>query len=177
MPRRHAAIASVGLVTRAVFSLVSIVLMILAAALLGYSVVQVIGSLRAADAAFGASLLDAVGYAVIALAVFEVAKYILEEEVINPSEMRYTGEARRSITKFLSIIAIAVFLEALVLVASVGKQDVAMMLYPTLLLLAGIALIVGLGLYQRLSAAAEIAVGGARGEAEAERQSGNGNQR
>ncbi len=175
MPPRHAAIASVGLVTRAVFSLVSLVLMILAAALLGYSVVQVITSLSAQDA-FGARLLDAVGYAVIALAVFEVAKYILEEEVINPSEMRYTGEARRSITKFLSIIAIAVFLEALVLVSSVGKQDVALMLYPTLLLLAGIALIVGLGLYQRLSASAEIAVGGARGEAEAERQSGTNHQ-
>ena len=42
------------------------------------------------------------------------------------------------------------------------------MLYPTLLLFGGVALVVGLGIYQRLSAAAEKTMGGAQGEAKAE---------
>ena len=58
-------------------------------------------------------------------------------------------------TKFISTIAIAVFLESLVAVFEASKADMALMLYPTLLLLAGVALIVGLGAYQRLSVAAE----------------------
>ena len=56
-----------------------------------------------------------------------------------------------------TIIAIAIFLESLVTVFDAGKRDPAMMLYPTFLLLAGVALVVGLGVYQRLSAKVEIA--------------------
>ena len=82
--------------------------------------------------------------------------------------MRYAGEARRSMTKFISTIAIAVFLEALVSVFEASKEDMRMMLYPTLLLLGGVALVVGLGVYQRLSVAVEKDVGGSRGEAESE---------
>ena len=69
---------------------------------------------------------------IIAVAVFEVAKYILEEEVIEPTEMRHAGEARRSMTKFISTIAIAVFLEALVTIFQASKApDLSNMLYPT----------------------------------------------
>jgi hypothetical protein len=70
--------------------------------------------------------------------------------------MRNAGQARRSITKFVSTISIAVFLEALVAVFQTSKgQDMSMMLYPTLLLFGGVAMVVGLGVYQRLSTAAE----------------------
>ena len=93
---------------------------------------------------------------VIAVAVFEVAKFIFEEEVIEPSEKGHAGEARRSMTKFVSTISIAVFLEALVSIFETSKAHrMDQMLYPTLLLFAGVALIVGLGAYQRLSASAE----------------------
>ena len=42
------------------------------------------------------------------------------------------------------------------------------MLYPTLLLFGGISLVVGLGVYQRLSASVERDMGDAKGEAKAE---------
>jgi hypothetical protein len=88
--------------------------------------------------------------------VFDVAKYILEEEVIDPTEMRNAGQARRSMTKFVSTISIAVFLEAIVVVFQTSKgQDISNMMYPTLLLFVGVAMIVGLGSYQRLSVSAE----------------------
>lgn len=156
------------LVTRAVFGVASLALMLLAGALIVYAGVQVIAVVRQPEAEVGSTLLEAVGYTVISIAVFDVATYLLEEEAIRDREMRYAGEARRSMTKFISTIAIAVFLEALVSVFEASKEDMRMMLYPTLLLLGGVALVVGLGVYQRLSVAVEKDVGGSRGEAESE---------
>jgi uncharacterized membrane protein YidH (DUF202 family) len=144
------------LLARAVFSVISLVLMILAGGLIVYAGMQLWEVFWAPESDIGSALLNAVGYMVIAIAVFEVAKYILEEEVLDPTEMRHTGEARRSMTKFISTIAIAVFLEALVTVFAASKErQMEQMLYPTLLLFGGIALVVGLGVYQRLSVSAE----------------------
>jgi hypothetical protein len=55
----------------------------------------------------------------------------------------------------MSTISIAVFIEALVTVVRVSKQDVEKMFPPTLLLMAAIIIVVGLGVYQRLSVVAE----------------------
>jgi hypothetical protein len=130
--------------------------MLLSAALIVYAGMQLAAVFSEPEANIGRTLLDSVGYTVIAIAVFEVAKYIFEEEVMNPTELGHTGEARRSMTKFLSTIAIAIFLEALVAVFQASKEaDLSGMLYPTLLLLSGVALVVGLGAYQRLSVSAE----------------------
>jgi len=156
------------LVTRAAFGLASIALMLLALALMIYAGMQVIGAYRQPDADVGPTLLEAIGYTVIAIAVFDVGKYILEEEAIRAREMRHAGEARRSMTKFISTIAIAVFLESLVAVFEASKTDVRTMIYPTLLLFAGVALMIGLGVYQRLSATVEKEVKGSQGEAEPE---------
>ncbi len=141
---------------RLVFCIVGIFLMVVAGGLIVYAGMELVAAFSAPEGDVGRSLLDCVGYAVIAIAVFDVSKYILEEEVIDPAEMRHTGQARRSITKFISTISIAVFLEALVAVFEASKApDVSTMLYPTLLLLSGVAMIVGLGVYQRLSTSAE----------------------
>jgi hypothetical protein len=143
-------------VARVVFAVVSLALAVVAGGLIIYAGTQLVEAFNVPDQDVANSLLDAVGYTVIAIAVFEVAKYILEEEVIDPTQMRHTGEARRSITKFVSTISIAVFLEALVAIFQTSKSDtVSDMLYPTILLFGGVALIVGLGAYQRLSTSAE----------------------
>ena len=47
------------------------------------------------------------------------------------------------------------FIEGLVTVFRVSKEDVEKMLYPTALLLTAILIVVGLGIYQRLSADVE----------------------
>jgi hypothetical protein len=48
-----------------------------------------------------------------------------------------------------------VFIEALVMVFRQGSQDIALILYPAAILVTGILIILGLGLYQRLSADVE----------------------
>ena len=145
------------LLARAAFALAGAALMLLALGLVGVAGFQVAGTRWPPDAETGRALLDGVGYTIIAIAVFDVGKYLIEEEAIRGREMRQAGEARQSMTKFITTIAIAIFLESLVTVFDAGKRDPAMMLYPTFLLLAGVALVVGLGVYQRLSAKVEIA--------------------
>ena len=145
----------VEFISRAVFIVASVILMLLATGLIAHGAYQAVMSLFAPEHAIAAALLDAVGYVIVAVAIFGVAKYLLEEEVLQAREMRNATEARRSLTKFISTIAIAVFLEALVMVFQVGKQRVSDMIYPTLLLLTGIILIVGLGVFQRLSLSVE----------------------
>lgn len=146
---------AVDALSRVLFTLVSAILAGLALALIGYSVWHLRDVFMADQPDIAGALLNAVGYVVIAIAVFDVSKYLLEEEVLRGRELRDAAEARRSLTKFISTIAIAVFLEALVMVFQVGKKQVSDMLYPTLLLLAGILMIVGLGVFQRLSVTAE----------------------
>ncbi len=154
-----------ALLGRLVFGAISIFLMLLAGGLIVYAGLRLGAVFVTPELSVGTQLLDSVGYTIIAIAVFEVAKYLFEEEVLSPTEMRHAGEARRSMTKFISTIAIAVFLEALVSIFQTSKElDVSTMLYPTVLLFAGVTLIVGLGVYQRLSATAEKVAAGAPGE-------------
>ena len=143
------------LVSRAVFGLASAVLMLIALALSIYSAGLITLALRGPWSDAGSELLGAIGYVVIAVAVFDVAKYFVEEEVIRGREMRLASEARRSLTKFVSTIAIAVFIEGLVMVFREGGKDIALILYPASVLCTGIFIILGLGLYQRLSADVE----------------------
>src|SRR5215208_5280267 len=142
-------------ISRGVFGIAAAVLMLIALALSIYSAGLIVSALRGPWDDAGSALLGAIGYVVIAVAVFDVAKYFVEEEVIRGREMRLASEARRSLTKFVSTIAIAVFIEALVMVFRQGSQDIALILYPAAILVTGVLIILGLGLYQRLSADVE----------------------
>jgi signal transduction histidine kinase len=141
--------------SRYAFAGASLVLIAMSLALVLYGIIEVInvGTTSWKDA--GATLLAAVGYVVIAMAVFDLAKYFIEEEVIRGRELRHASEARRSLTKFVSTISIAVFIEGLVITFQASRDDLPMMVYPTALLLTAILIVVGLGVFQRLSAAVE----------------------
>lgn len=144
------------ILARAAFAAAGGVLMLFALGLVFVAGFQVLQSFWPPDEPSARALLDGVGYTIIAIAVFDVGKYMIEEEAIRGREMRQAGEARQSMTKFITTIAIAIFLEALVSVFDAAKTNPSNMLYPTLLLLAGVALVVGLGVYQRLSAKVEL---------------------
>src|ERR1044071_8725575 len=115
--------ALVEILSRIAFGIAALVLILMAIALVIYGAAEAIHAFRAEDP--GVLLLVAIGYVVIAMAVFDVAKYFIEEEVIRGREMRSAAEARHSLTKFISVIAIAVFIEGLVLVFRVSRDSVA----------------------------------------------------
>ena len=161
---------AVAFISRAMFGLAAVVLMLLALGMIVQGVVQPIAVFRRAGLDDPAAFLTSIGYVIIAIAVFDVAKFLIEEEVVHEREKRTASEARRSLTRFISTIAIAVSLEALVTVFRVSTERVTEMLYPTLLLIAGTGLILGLGMYQRLSATVERQVDERDRQKEAERR-------
>jgi hypothetical protein len=107
------------------------------------------------------ALLDAVSLIVISIAIFDVARYVMEEEVLHDRELRDPKEAREAITKFMVIIALAVALEGIVFMFDLGKATPECLLYPILLLSVSVLMIVGLGWYQRLSLQTEKDLNGA----------------
>jgi hypothetical protein len=102
-----------------------------------------------------AAMLHAVGLVIIALAVSDVGKFLLQEELDSERELETTGEVRRTLTKFIAIIIIASSLEALVFIFEAGRDRLELLLYPSLLLIAVAVLVAVLGLYQRLASAVE----------------------
>jgi hypothetical protein len=99
-----------ALLSRVTFGIVSGILMLLALALVAYGALELIAEVKKSWHEGGNALLTAIGYVVIAIAVFDVAKYFVEEEVIRRPGTPTTSEARRSLAKFISTIVIAVFI-------------------------------------------------------------------
>ena len=148
-----------NLVTRAAFAAASLLLLLLALALVGVGLHEAWLAATAPEGDPGDVVLETLGYVIVAIAVFDVAKYLFEDEVWRGNEKRHAAEARRSLTKFLSTIVIALFLEGLVLVFKTAREDVTQLGYPTALIVAAVLVLVGLGAYQRFSASVEEKVG------------------
>ncbi len=96
-------------------------------------------------------LLNAISLIVIAMAVFDVSKFLIEEEVLGGGEKESPLEERGRLMRFLVIITIAISLEALVFIFNAARESMRSLIYPTLLLMADILLIVSLGVYYRLT--------------------------
>ena len=101
-------------------------------------------------------LLDEVGLIVFSMAVIDVGKYLMLEEVIRKGTRTYHPEqTRKTLTKFAIIIASALALEGLVLTIEVAKQDITLIYYPVAVLLTAVLFIIGIGVYQILNARSE----------------------
>lgn len=101
------------------------------------------------------AMLSAVGLIIIALAVSDVGRFLLQEELVGSGERETTADIRRTLAKFITIVVIAASLEALVIVFEAGRDEVSDVLYPAALL-GVVALLLGvLGFYQRASHVAE----------------------
>ncbi len=122
--------------------------------IMGWSAFDVISNIRI-EADFIPLLLHYVSAIIIAAAIIDVAQYMMEEEVFLAKELRDTEEARKTITKIIVIITIAVSIEGLVFIFKAGTKDLTLLLYPALLVVAAAILIVALGVYQKLSSAVE----------------------
>lgn len=104
---------------------------------------------------FISTMLRSVGAIIIAVAIVDVAKYMIEEEVLNPKEKRSQREIRETLTKILIIVTIAVGIEGLIYIFKAGAKDITLLIYPAFLIITAVIMIVGLGVYQKLSVSAE----------------------
>lgn len=98
---------------------------------------------------------SAIIFITLGLAIFDLAKTTLEEEVLMHKDIFRHSSTRRTITRFMAAIMIAVSIEALLLMfkSAIGAGDY--LSSATWMMLSAVALMVGLGLYVYLGAKAE----------------------
>jgi hypothetical protein len=136
---------------RLLFVLIALALFSLAISLV------VSGSWELVRGAFGGevviyNLMSGVGLLIVSLAIADVARFVVEENVVRERELRSPAEALRSMTKFMTIIIIALSLEAIVGIFEAGREkNFDQLIYPTFVMLAAIVALVGLGAFQFLS--------------------------
>lgn len=154
-PALFSRVADVFITASAVFyALAALAMATVSLGLITLSIIRLystVGTLESSESV----LLDAVSSLVISVAVLDVAKYVMEEEVLRSRELRSPLQAREAVTKFMVIIALVVSIEGIVLVFELGRTDPELLLYPILLLCVSVIIVVGLGVFQRLSLASE----------------------
>lgn len=94
-------------------------------------------------------------YLTLALAIFDLAKTTLEEEVLMHKDIFRHSSTRRTITRFMSAILIAVSIESLLLMFKSALSHDGMLLGAVGMMLSAALLLLALGVYVYLSAKAE----------------------
>lgn len=144
----------VQIVSDVIYIAATLALALLSLLFMGIAVYDVVAH-GLGDGNFVRAVLDAVGWVIVGIAVFDVAKFLFEEEILRNRELRSTEEARKTLTKFTTIITIAAALEGIVFVFRSGREDMPQLIFPTALLGVVALLIVALGLHQRFSRVSE----------------------
>lgn len=154
--------------SRAMYMLAATTLALFALVFVGVAALTVVeGAVSLHPEQLTSALLDGVGLIVLSIAVFEIAKYLFEEEIDRNRELRRADEARRTLTKFLTTIIVAASLEGLVLVFEARTTDMSAIVYPSLLLAVVVLMVVGLSVFQWIGRKAEaIAVDPAASDAD-----------
>lgn len=138
-------------ITSGIFILIGFSLMIFAVLLIGVTHFSLFENI-VAQKFFVFQILNAVGSTIIGVAILDLSKFVLEEEFLRNRELRTVREVRESLTKFMTIIVIAISLEALVMVFKIaGQQDFSEIVYPVLLMLTAVLALVGLAVFQWLT--------------------------
>ena len=98
-----------------------------------------------------AVLLKAINTLVIALAMFELGIGV-GKEYTNSEEGNIYRDIRRTITRFVGTVTIALVLEGLIMIIKYSQLDMAgNLIYPIFVIIAAAVLLVGLGAFLHLS--------------------------
>ena len=98
----------------------------------------------------------------LALAIFDLGKTILEEEVLMHKDILRHSSTRRTITRFIAAILIAVSIEALMLMFKGALNNGAETIQGVWMMLTAVGLLLALGLYVYFGARAEAVLLGLR---------------
>lgn len=91
----------------------------------------------------------------LALAVFDLGKTTLEEEVLMHKDVFRHSSTRRTITRFIAAILVAVSIEALLLMFKAALGNAETLVPAVWMMIAAVGLLIGLGVYVYLGARAE----------------------
>jgi hypothetical protein len=142
---------------KSIYSVIVVGLFIVVGALL-YSAASEIATLIAAETSNIDTHLkpfSVIIFLTLALAVFDLGKTTLEEEVLMHKDVFRHRSTRRTITRFVAAILIAVSIEALLLMFKFALDDAASLVPAVWMMIAAVGLLIGLGVYVYLGARAE----------------------
>lgn len=144
-------------VFKAVYTVISVGLFAVVGILL-YSAFTELLSLFSEDAVIEDYYLKPFGviiFLTLALAIFDLGKTTLEEEVLMHKDIFRHSSTRRTITRFIAAILIAISIESLLLMFKGALGDGEHLVEAVWMMFAAIGLMIGLGLYVYLGAKAE----------------------
>lgn len=135
---------------QAVYAVIGGLLLVVAGMLLWASFELLVNIFRepvsVATESFGVVILITLG-----LAIFDLGKTIIEEEVFVHKDIRHHGSTERTITRFMSAILIAVSIEALLLMFKSLLGESNQLTNAVFMMLSAVALLIGLGIYLKLT--------------------------
>jgi hypothetical protein len=102
------------------------------------------------------SIFEGVVLTTLSIAIFDLARTIFEEEILIYKDPRNHSEIRKTMTRFLVSIIIAVSIEALMLVFKFEMMEPNKLLYSLGLFISVGVLIISLGIYVYLGSKAEL---------------------
>jgi hypothetical protein len=89
---------------------------------------------------------------VVALAVYELAQVVHQEYDMSGKPSDAIRRIRRSVTRFASVVFVALVLESLIMVIKYSQQDLAGFLYyPVAIIASAALLLIALGVFIKLS--------------------------
>ncbi|MGE5338311.1 MAG: hypothetical protein ACM3PU_10805 [Gemmatimonadota bacterium] len=101
---------------------------------------------------FFTGLVKGLNIGVVALAVYELAQIVYQEYDHNHELRDVMARTRRGVSRFGSVVVVALVLESLIMVIKYSQQDLAgFLFYPATLILSAAVLLAALGLFARLT--------------------------
>jgi len=134
-------------ISKSFYFLTAMIMMILALFTIGYSIYEFIDSLIFKDGLSIESIFKPVIALTLGLAIFDLAKTVLAQEVIFKSYSKNSDAEYKVLTKFSITIIIALLIESLMVVFKIAIDDYSQMIH-AFYLIGGVSfLIVSLGLF------------------------------
>ena len=150
---------------RVLYGLFAVAMLLVAGVLFYSSMSELVGALMQPGWAAELRLkpFEVIVVLTLAMAIFDLAKTVFEEEVLMEKDVHRHSTVRRTMTRFVAAILVAILIEGLLTMfkVSMGYSDQGGV--ASLMIFAAAALLVGLGLYVYLGALAEKALLGNNG--------------
>ncbi|MBD3841962.1 MAG: PDC sensor domain-containing protein [Campylobacterales bacterium] len=140
-----------NLLSKSFYLLASLVMMILAFITIGYSMGEIFDALLVKNTVNVEAIFKPIIAITLGLAVFDLGKTILEQEVVFKSYTKSSKQEYRVLTKFSITILIALMIESLMVVFKIAMEDYAQMINAVYLIVAVAIFMATLGLFVYLS--------------------------
>lgn len=140
-----------NIVNKAFYFLAAMVMMLLALFTVGYSINEIVHGIFVKNIISIETIFKPIIAITLGLAIFDLGKTILEQEVIFKSYSKNSKNEYKVLTKFSITIIIALLIESLMVVFKIAMEDYSQMLNAVYLIFGVSILILVLGLFIKLT--------------------------